>query len=939
MSSKLSQWMQQAIDGHHVEFIPYDSFTDRKEIARGAYGEVAKAYWSTAEKTIALKSLFDNPESENDKDFDAFIKEFKLIRSVHYHDNVIRVFGISQDPTTSRYFMVLQYADGGSLRDYLQKNFQNLDWKKKISMGKQIASGLKCIHDQNIVHRDLLYELAWSQRPEDRPDINTVRTKLEEMLGDGRQNDNSVGSISNSMKNTLSLTASQSPSFNQQNNNANKRLSHNQMPQPYQPGGFNPNLGFNDGNLIRSNSDPNLLQNYAPQQIYQPMVPYANNNNNHVIRRPLPPQPPQYVRNDANMNQGMIPVQQQFTNNVANANYPSGMNNHFQQPIYPTVNAGQSQTYHNANQNLVSTNFNNNQQQFAPVAYTPTNMNTQPMVNMPTINASTQAYQQSVPNTAYPNKNITSNLNQQVLGNNFNQQYPGSNVNQQALGASFNQQVPGSNQQVLGNNQQVPGSNQQVPVNNYNQQVLGSNFNQKIPVNQQVMGNNANQVPRNQQAPINYHMDNRQYQQGVQQSGLPNKMPAGCNQILEKYSIQCKLKKPTECHAGYHAGFGDIEGLEYHLSCGESITSTYEFKNTTDLLYIIVAKYCDNIVMVEKIFKLLKYHNGQSNDSSKLPNFSWVSAKCDRTALHWLYGNIDLISDIDISKDNKKPDDVSEGKKKLNEFHDHFAKVIEFLVKNGCDINAKDENGRTVLELYLSKRMFQAGFTKVIEVLLKNGADPNINVTIRTTNLNRRSSSKIDIPHKTSNHGSSSNLGAAEGCVILPNMLFLAIWNRWPIKVLNLLKENGVDVDKEYENLGDLGNLLKMCLQKSKSGRQVSYTDGLQWVLDNVPKVCGKENLEAAKKLTEKNNYEHTESTSELDRFPREEFSFLPQVVQILDKVSSGKNEIEIRNMTKKLKEKFQRCHQILQELPGADLSREEQEELLRTEKELLEQK
>ncbi|CAG8494450.1 15142_t:CDS:2 [Dentiscutata heterogama] len=86
-------------------------------------------------------------------------------------------------------------------------------------------------------------------------------------------------------------------------------------------------------------------------------------------------------------------------------------------------------------------------------------------------------------------------------------------------------------------------------------------------------------------------------------------------------------------------------------------------------------------------------------------------------------------------------------------------------------------------------------------------------------------------------------------------------------------------------------------------------------------------------------DYEHTESTSELDRFPREEFSFLPQVVQILDKVSSGKNEIEIRNMTKKLKEKFQRCHQILQELPGADLSREEQEELLRTEKESLEQK
>ncbi|CAG8735504.1 12316_t:CDS:1, partial [Dentiscutata heterogama] len=166
-------------------------------------------------------------------------------------------------------------------------------------------------------------------------------------------------------------------------------------------------------------------------------------------------------------------------------------------------------------------------------------------------------------------------------------------------------------------------------------------------------------------------------------------------------------------------------------------------------------------------------------------------------------------------------------------------------------------NGRTVLELYLSKKNFHVGFTKVIEVLLKNGADPNVSANVRTTNINRRSSSKIDVTHKTSNHGSSSNLGAAEGCIILPNMLFLAIWNRWPIRVLDLLKENGVDIDKEYGNLGDLGNLLKMCLQKSKSGRsQVNYTDGLRWVLDNVPKVCGKENLEAAKKDTEKNSDE-----------------------------------------------------------------------------------
>jgi serine/threonine protein kinase len=54
--------------------------------------------------------------------------------------------------------MVLQYANGGNLRDFLNKNHGLLNWKTKISMASQISSGLKCIHECNIVHRDLVSE-------------------------------------------------------------------------------------------------------------------------------------------------------------------------------------------------------------------------------------------------------------------------------------------------------------------------------------------------------------------------------------------------------------------------------------------------------------------------------------------------------------------------------------------------------------------------------------------------------------------------------------------------------------------------------------------------------------------------------------------------------------------------------------------------------------
>ncbi|CAG8511638.1 11849_t:CDS:2 [Diversispora eburnea] len=48
------------------------------------------------------------------------------------------------------------YAKDGDLRAYLQTNFKRLDWIMKINMAKDIISGLSCIHEENIVHKDLV---------------------------------------------------------------------------------------------------------------------------------------------------------------------------------------------------------------------------------------------------------------------------------------------------------------------------------------------------------------------------------------------------------------------------------------------------------------------------------------------------------------------------------------------------------------------------------------------------------------------------------------------------------------------------------------------------------------------------------------------------------------------------------------------------------------
>ncbi|CAB5381692.1 unnamed protein product [Rhizophagus irregularis] len=49
----------------------------------------------------------------------------------------------------------MEYANGGTLRDYLNENFNRLSWDDKYNLAHQLACSVLCLHDEGIVHRDL----------------------------------------------------------------------------------------------------------------------------------------------------------------------------------------------------------------------------------------------------------------------------------------------------------------------------------------------------------------------------------------------------------------------------------------------------------------------------------------------------------------------------------------------------------------------------------------------------------------------------------------------------------------------------------------------------------------------------------------------------------------------------------------------------------------
>ncbi|GBB84497.1 hypothetical protein RclHR1_11060002 [Rhizophagus clarus] len=153
-NSNKSDWIEEAITKEYLTYYEYEKFIDVEEIGGGGFGKVYRAKYKKLENYLALKSFKISEEDITEE----IVRELKAQRDVGFHDNIIKFYGLTVKENKNRikkYLFVMEYADSGSLRGYLKKNFNSLTWKVKLSWAYQLASAVSCLHDQGIIHRDL----------------------------------------------------------------------------------------------------------------------------------------------------------------------------------------------------------------------------------------------------------------------------------------------------------------------------------------------------------------------------------------------------------------------------------------------------------------------------------------------------------------------------------------------------------------------------------------------------------------------------------------------------------------------------------------------------------------------------------------------------------------------------------------------------------------
>ncbi|GBB87507.1 hypothetical protein RclHR1_00140011 [Rhizophagus clarus] len=148
-----------------LEWIEYDKFEDIEYLAKGGFGTTYKAIWKDdpfweknygdewkkkGETKVALKCLHNSQGISAE-----FFKELgsNIIASESGKGCLVRCFGITKDPKTNNFMMVMDLQKC-SLRQHLDDNFNSLSWDEKIDMLRIISIGLSDIHNSGLIHCD-----------------------------------------------------------------------------------------------------------------------------------------------------------------------------------------------------------------------------------------------------------------------------------------------------------------------------------------------------------------------------------------------------------------------------------------------------------------------------------------------------------------------------------------------------------------------------------------------------------------------------------------------------------------------------------------------------------------------------------------------------------------------------------------------------------------
>ena len=122
------------------------------KIASGSFGRVYRGDDPRTGQVVAVKVLRNKWTMDKQK-VDLFQREGRLGMTIR-HPNIVSVLAVNQDNVTKQHFIVMEFIEGGNLRDLLQIR-RPLGVDEALRIMEESAQGLAYAHVRGLTHRDI----------------------------------------------------------------------------------------------------------------------------------------------------------------------------------------------------------------------------------------------------------------------------------------------------------------------------------------------------------------------------------------------------------------------------------------------------------------------------------------------------------------------------------------------------------------------------------------------------------------------------------------------------------------------------------------------------------------------------------------------------------------------------------------------------------------
>ncbi|CAF1345089.1 unnamed protein product, partial [Didymodactylos carnosus] len=158
---------------HRIPVIPRDDIELGDALGKGAFGTVYKATWLSKNRVVACK-VITAPANLSEGLFKSFLKELAAYTELS-GAYILKTYGYTQTELAdgvNEYRLIMEFMEKGSLQSLIEKPDYGISLRRKLDMACNIASGMRKIHEHNMIHRDI------------RPDNILVNNNFIAKIGD-----------------------------------------------------------------------------------------------------------------------------------------------------------------------------------------------------------------------------------------------------------------------------------------------------------------------------------------------------------------------------------------------------------------------------------------------------------------------------------------------------------------------------------------------------------------------------------------------------------------------------------------------------------------------------------------------------------------------------------------------------------------------------------